>query len=37
MPINNQPSTINFLRGRWFLAQTKEIVEFDEELTTEKN
>jgi len=37
MPINSQPSTINFLHDRWFLVQIKEIVDFEEELAATKN
>jgi len=37
MPINSQPSTINFLRDRWCLVQIKEIVDFEEELAGAKN
>ena len=37
MLINSQPSSINFLRDRWFLVQIKEIVDFEEELASGKN
>ncbi len=37
MPINTQPSTINFLRDRWSLVQIKEIVDFEAELAAVTN
>ena len=37
MPIDTQPSTINFLRDQWCLAQIKEIVDLEEELATAKS